>query len=59
MQQPRVMPQLPALNASSWSRQTQRLERDIQSELVSELEAIDDGTCGAVNSQGHSTDVDS
>jgi hypothetical protein len=51
------MQQLTILGALSLSRQVQRLERDIQSELVPELEAIDDGARGTVDFQGHSTNA--
>ena len=55
--QPRVVQQLTVLHALSLSRQPQRFERDVQPELVPELEAVHDGSRGAVDLQGHATNA--
>jgi hypothetical protein len=51
------MQQLTVLHALSLSRQTQRLERDVEPWFVSELEAIHYSVCGTGDLQRQSTYV--
>ncbi len=40
------MQEFTVLHTRSLPRETQRLERDVEPQFVSELEAIDDSACG-------------